>query len=96
MIFSTSITAQIPEYDNITVEENEDGELMLILNPDQYTSLWDHVEDLEYKLKVTEAKLTQAEKELEKAYNTKEKAMDLTGIALSATALLAIIGALSQ
>jgi len=96
MIFSTTILAETPKYDNIQTEQTEDGEILLILNESQYTSLMDYVEELEYELKVANAQIEQANKEIEKAYTRQEKTVNISTITLSATAILAIIAALSK
>ena len=89
--------AQTKQYDNITVQENEDGEILLILNPDQYVQIMDTIDDLKYELAVTKAKLAQAEEEIKKAYNEdNKKSVDISNVALSAAAIIAIIASLSK
>lgn len=97
MTFSMSVIAQTNDFENITVEQNEDGETVLILNPDQYVAIWDHIESLEYELEKKEAELEQAKEEIEKAYNQPQKnSVDISSVALSATAIIAIIASLSK
>lgn len=70
---------------------------MLILSPNQYISVMDYVEELEYEIEVLEAKLDKAEEKLEEAYLSKnEKAIDLSDVTLSAVAILSIIAALTR
>lgn len=97
MIISITSISFGQEYDNIQVEQDEQGNKLLILTQDQFISLANYIEELETDVKTLEAKLAQAEIEIEKAYNDDKKgALDLSNLAVGGAVLASILVALSK